>query len=118
MRFVAQFFEHRLGLGDDVLVAFGLAQRDQFQRLLDFAFDAPVALDRPVESGALAQDRLRRAGIIPQARVLRLGVQLRQAAIGRFPVKDASSAAPATCECRRRPPRSQPASTTFPRPYQ
>jgi hypothetical protein len=89
--------ERRLGLLDDVLVALGIAELDQLGRILDLAGDAQVAADRAVEPGALAQRGLRRLGVIPQLRVFGFGVQLGEAAIGGFPVKDASSAAPTTC---------------------
>ena len=92
----AQLFERRLGLGDDPGVALGLAQFDQLDRVRDLALDAAVAADRVVEPGALAQQLLRGAGIVPQARVLGLGVQLGEAPCCGLPVKDASSAAPAT----------------------
>jgi hypothetical protein len=92
----AKFFEPRLGLGDDRGLAFGLAQLDQLQRLVDLALDAPIALDRLVEPGALAQQLLRGRRILPQARVLSLGVQLGEASGRGLPVKDASSAAPTT----------------------
>ena len=70
----AQSFKHGLGLGDDRGLAFGLAQLDQLDRLVDLARDAPVIADRLIEPGALAQQLLRRGGIVPQARVLGLGV--------------------------------------------
>ena len=95
-RLGAQLFERGLGLGDDLRLALGLAELDQFERVVDLALDAPVAGDRLVEPGALAQQLLRRGGVVPQARVLRLGVQFGQAPGCRIPVKDASSAAPAT----------------------
>ena len=96
MRFIAQLFERRLGLGDDRLIAFGLAQPDQLDCVLDLAFDPAIAADRPLQPGALAQQRLGRGRIVPQLGVFGLGVQLGEAAVGRLPVKDASSAAPAT----------------------
>ena len=95
-RLGAQLFERGLGLGDDLRLALGFAERDQFERVVDLVLDAPVAGDRLVEPGALAQQLLRRGRVVPQARVLRLGVQFGQAPGCRIPVKDASSAAPAT----------------------
>ena len=59
-------------------------------------FRDQLKLEVEVEPGALAQQGLRRGRIIPQLGVLRLGVQLGEAAVGHLPVKDASSAAPAT----------------------
>jgi hypothetical protein len=93
---VAQLFEVRLGFGDDLAVALAFAELDQLQRLIDLALDAAVALDRALQPGALAQDRLRRGAVVPQLRVFGLAVQLFEAGVGDIPVKDASSAAPAT----------------------
>jgi hypothetical protein len=93
---VAQLFEAPLGLGDDLVVALAFAELDQLQRLIDLALDTAVALDRALKSGALAQDLLRRRAVVPQLRVFGLAVQLFEAGVGGIPVKDASSAAPAT----------------------
>jgi hypothetical protein len=92
----AQLFERRLGLGDDCRFALGLAKLDQLTGLFDLALDPPVAANRLVEAGALAQQLLRRSGIVPQLRILGLRVQLGEASGRGLPVKDASSAAPAT----------------------
>ena len=81
---------------DDGRVAFGLAELDQLDRLIDLALDAAVAVDGAVEAGALAQYLLRLGRIVPQLGVFRLGVQLGKAPVGNVPVKDASSAAPTT----------------------
>jgi hypothetical protein len=107
LRLFAQFFEVRLGFGDDRCVALGIAEFDQLDRVVDLALDAAVAFDRPLQAGALAQQGLCRGRIIPELGVFRLGVQLGEAPVGDLPVKDASSAAPATFLCRRRPPVSQ-----------
>jgi hypothetical protein len=96
-RLRAQPFERRLGVGDNGRVAFGFAELDQLERVADFPLDPLVAGDRLVQSGALPQQRLRRGGIIPQARIFDLRVQLGETAGRGLPVKDASSAAPATC---------------------
>ena len=103
-RFRAQLFEGRLGVGDDGRLALGLTHLDQLEGVGDLPLDTAVTADRLVEPGALAQQLLCRGGIIPQARILGLRVQLGETAIGSLPVKDASSAAPTTCRCRRRPP--------------
>jgi len=92
----AQLLERRLGLGDDCRFALGLAKLDQLAGLFDLALDPPVAPDRLVEAGALTQQLLRRSGIVPQLRILGLRVQLGEASGRGVPVKDASSAAPAT----------------------
>jgi len=95
-RFFAQLFEVLFGFRDDRRVALGIAELDQLDRVIDLALDPTVAVDRAVQAGALAQQRLRRGRIVPQLGVFRLGVQLGEAAVGRLPVKDASSAAPTT----------------------
>jgi len=96
LRLLTQLFERRLGLGDDRLIALGLAQPDQLDCVVDLAFDPAIAADRPLQPGALAQQCLRRGLVIPQLGIFGLGIQLGEAAVGRLPVKDASSAAPAT----------------------
>jgi hypothetical protein len=95
-RFFSQLFEVYFGFRDDRRIALGIAELDQIDRVIDLALDAAVAVDRAVQAGALAQQRLRRGRIVPQLGVFRLGVQLGEAAVGRLPVKDASSAAPTT----------------------
>jgi hypothetical protein len=97
LRLGVELCERRFGLLDDLRIALGIAELDQLDRLFDLLGDALIAADRPVEPGPLAQDGLRRPGVIPQLRVFGFGVQLGEAAIGWFPVKDASSAAPTTC---------------------
>jgi hypothetical protein len=73
-RLGAQPLERRLGLGDDAGFALGLAELDQLDRLANLALDPPVAADRLIEAGALAQQLLGARGILPQPRVLGLGV--------------------------------------------
>jgi hypothetical protein len=73
-RLRAQLLERRLGLGDDRGFALGLAKLDQLEGLFDLALDPPVATDRLVEAGALAQQLLRSSGIVPQLRILGLRV--------------------------------------------
>jgi hypothetical protein len=92
----AQLLERPLGLGDDRGFALGLAKLDQLEGFFDLALDPPITADRLVEAGALAQQLLRRCGIVPQLRILGLRVQLGEASGRGLPVKDASSAAPAT----------------------
>jgi hypothetical protein len=95
-RLGAQLLERRFGLGDDRSFALGLAKLDQLEGLFDLALDPPVAADRLAEPSALAEQRLRRCGIVPQLRILGLRVQLSEASGRGLPVKDASSAAPTT----------------------
>ena len=96
-RIGAQLLERRFGLGDDSGFALCLAKLDQLEGLFDLALDPPVAADRLIEASALAQQFLRRCRIVPQLRILGLRVQLSEASGRGLPVKDASSAAPATC---------------------
>ena len=84
-RLGVQLFERRLGLGDDRRVALGLAELDQLERFVDLALDPPVAVDRLVEPGALAQQLLRRGRIVPQLRVLGLARSARRGAGLRLP---------------------------------
>ena len=95
-RLGAQPFERRLGLRDDARFALGFAELDQLERLVDLALDPQVAADRLIEAGALSQQLLRARGILPQAGVLGLRIQLGETAGRGLPVKDASSAAPTT----------------------
>jgi hypothetical protein len=84
--------ERFLSLGDDALVALGLAQLDQPERVVDLALDPAVALDRPLELIALAQSLLRGVRVVPQVGVLGGRVQLGETPVRVIPVKDASSA--------------------------
>ena len=99
--FGAELLQVGLGLGDDGLVALGLAELDEAELIVELALDAAVAGDRVVELGALTQQRLRRLGLVPELRVLGLGVQLVKPPRCTIPVKDASSAG----RGRRVPPR-------------
>jgi hypothetical protein len=73
---LAQALERRLGFGEDRLVALGLRELDQPQRVLELALDLAVALDAALQPRALAQQRLRRRGLLPEVRVLDEGVEL------------------------------------------
>jgi hypothetical protein len=95
-RLCAQPLERRLGLGDNSRLALGLAQLDQLEGFFDLTRDPPVAADRLVEPRALAQQLLRARRVVPKVRILGLLVQLGEAPGRCLPVKDASSAAPAT----------------------
>ena len=94
--------ERRLGLGDDRLVALGLAELDQLDLVGELALEPLDGGDRVVELLALAHDLLRALGRVPEVRVLGGGVQLVEAALGAIPVKDASSAGSAPAGSRRR----------------
>jgi hypothetical protein len=97
----AQRLELALRFGDDAGVALRLAKLDELELLIELAGDLAIAADRTIELVALAQQRLCRRRLLPEVRILRLGVQLIETARGVVPVKDASSAGPA----RRVPPR-------------
>jgi hypothetical protein len=64
-RLSPQLSERGLGLSDDLRLALGLAELDQFERVVNLALDAPVAADRLIEPGALAQQLLRSGRVIP-----------------------------------------------------
>jgi hypothetical protein len=93
--FGAELLEVTLGLGDDALVALGLAELDEAELIVELARDPLVAVDGIVQLVALAQRRLRGFRLVPELRVLGLGVQLIEPAYRIVPVKDASSAGPA-----------------------
>jgi hypothetical protein len=106
-----QLPELRLGLGDRALVALGLAQLDQGQRVIQLLLERPIALDGVVEMGALARQLLGRRPVAPEVRILGLGIQLIQPLQRPVPVKDASAATPGKRESRRPWFRSPPASS-------
>ena len=74
--FRAQALQRRLGLRENRLVALGLRKLDQPQRVLELALDLAIALDAALQPRALAQQRLRRRGLLPEVRVLDEGVEL------------------------------------------
>jgi hypothetical protein len=78
------------------LIAFGLGELDQADRVAELGAQRVIGTDRLVEMGALAQQRLRLRRIVPQGRVAGLGIQLREFLDCVVVVKDASSAVPAT----------------------
>jgi hypothetical protein len=73
---LAQALQRRLGLREDRLVALGLREFDQPQRILELALDRPVAPDAALEARALAQQLLRLRGLLPETRTLGEGVEL------------------------------------------
>jgi hypothetical protein len=81
-----------LALGDGGGIALHLAEFDQRRRVLEVALQLADGLDGFIELLALAHDRLRGLGIVPEVGVLGAGVQLREAFVDCIPVKDASSA--------------------------
>ena len=71
----------KLGQSGDAVVdqggvAFRLGHGDQLDRVLQFAFDLAGGADRFFQALALAHDLLRRLGVIPQRRILDLGIEL------------------------------------------
>jgi len=74
--FLAQALERRLGLREDRQVALGLRELDQPQRVLELTLDLAIALDAALQPRALAQQRLRSRGLLPEVRVLDEGVEL------------------------------------------
>jgi hypothetical protein len=85
-----------LGIGQHALVAFGLGQLDQLERLLVLTLQRAVGSDRLVEMRAFAQEPLRLVGVVPELRILGERVQLVEASRCGIPVKETSSAVPAT----------------------
>jgi hypothetical protein len=95
--------QRRLGLGGDRLIAFGVGEFDEAERIVEFALELQVAVDGAVEPVPFAQDALRLLRVIPEVRVLREGVQLLEPPVRLIPVKDASSAGPTRSEPRQPP---------------
>jgi hypothetical protein len=102
-----QPLELGLRFRDRALIALGLAELGERERILEPALQPAHGGGRRFQMGALAHQRLRGAGVVPEIGVLGLGVQLVEPPERAIPVKDASSAAPTTCGCRRRPLRSR-----------
>ncbi len=95
-RLVARGLQRGLGLGDDGVVAFGLAHLDQFEIVVEGGFELAVAADRFLQPRALAHHVLRGGGVVPEVGIFGFGRQFIETAKGGIPVKDASSAARAT----------------------
>lgn len=89
-----QIGQRLLGFRDRVLIALGLAQFDQFQRVVEIPLESAIALDGGFEAAALTGQRLGAGLIVPEVGVFDDGVQFIQTAKGLFPVKDASSGEP------------------------
>ena len=73
---------------DQALVALGVGHLHQLDRVGQLALDRARRAHRSVEPLALAHHFLRRLGIVPQRRVLDLGVELLQPALGAVPVEE------------------------------
>ena len=85
-----------LRLGDRALIALGLAQLGEGERIFKPALQPAHGGDRGLQMRALAHQLLRGGGVIPEIGVFGLGVQLVEPPERAIPVKDASSAAPTT----------------------
>jgi hypothetical protein len=96
-----ELFERRLGLLDDTVVALGLGQLDELDRVLVALLDAPIAANQVFEPVALADQLLRRRRIVPELGILGPAGQLVKPSGRDIPVKDASAAGRAISRCRR-----------------
>ena len=73
---------------DQRLVALGLGHLDQLGGVAQLALDRLGRVDRLVEPAALAHHFLRRLGIVPQRRLLDLGVELLEPPLRPVPVEE------------------------------
>ncbi len=88
--------QRRDGVVDHLLVALLGAELGELDVVGKLALELPATADRGVEPGTLAHYRLRGLRVVPQRRILGARVQRGEPLERRVPVKDASSAAPAT----------------------
>ena len=82
----------RFRFGDDVLIAFGLAEFDQGHLVVEVLLDACNGAELIVERGALLHHAAGALRIVPEVRVFGLPVQLGKPRARLVDVKDASSA--------------------------
>ena len=75
-RLLAQPLQRRLGFREDRLVALGLRELDQSERIFELALDRAVGADAALEPAALAQQRLRLRRLLPKFRILGESVEL------------------------------------------
>ena len=75
-RLLAKPLQRGLCLGKDRLIALGLGELNQLQRILELALDLAVTIDAALEARALAQQRLGSRGLFPQVRVLDERIEL------------------------------------------
>ena len=92
----AQVLERVFGGGEFARVVFLRREFDQADRVVVVPGKGSVQRQLAIERGALAQNRLRRLGVVPERRVVRAGVQFVETALGSIVVKDTSSAVRAT----------------------
>src|SRR6185436_15278398 len=91
LRFFVELLEHGFAFGDRGVVILSLAKLDERHAVFEPALQITIGIDRALELLALAHDLLRGFGVVPEARVFRLLVQLGETLLGRIPVKDASA---------------------------
>ena len=85
-----------LGIGQGPLIVLRLRQLDQADRVVEPALDLADVAERLLELGALAHQRLRLGRVVPERRILGAPVQLVETTARFIPVKETSSAVPAT----------------------
>jgi hypothetical protein len=91
-----QALEGRFRLGDGLVVFFGLTQLDHGELVGELLLNAADGVEPVLQRVALAHHALAARLVAPETGVLRLFVQLGEAAGRGVDVKDASSAAAAT----------------------
>ena len=89
-----------LGFAHPSGVFFSFSHFEQFKRILQLPLNHAVAVDGFVQLGAFAHHFLRFGAVIPDGGIFGEGIQLFKTTCGLVEVKDASSADPATSECR------------------
>ena len=88
-----ELLERLFGLGDDLLIALGLAELDHGELVVELALDAADRGELVLERGALLHHALRALLVVPEVGIFGLLVELLQASARLVEVKDASSAA-------------------------
>ena len=84
-RLVAQRADRRLGVGDDGVVALGLAELDELALVGELAGERLHAVQRVGEGLAVAHQLLGAGGVGPERRVLGHGVELLEPVLGGVP---------------------------------
>ncbi len=92
VRLAPQRLQRVLGVLDDLVVAFHLAEFDQLDIVFKLLLERLDAIDAVIQLLALAHQFLRFGGIVPEGRILCLVIQPVQSSYRLVPVKDASSA--------------------------
>jgi hypothetical protein len=81
--------DERFGLVHGGLVVLGGAELEEHLGVLDVARELLERVERLLDAGALAVDRLRLAGVVPEPRRERLGVERLELLVQPREVKDA-----------------------------